>query len=178
MLPPVPCRNDRYKNSFYPDAVRLWNDVGVELRSIVKLSDFKSAVLEMIRPPKRGIFDVLNPDGIRRIFQLRVNLSPLKAHKKAHNFQDTPSNICLCGDGVEDTTHYLVLCPFLSDKRTQLFRLVADICGDFTGMSGPDKAYCLLYGVSGLDGARNSKILNGTIDFILRSGRFDTEFSG
>ena len=79
---------------------------------------------------------------------------------------------------MEDTTHYLVLCPFLSDKRTQLFRLVADICGDFTGMSGPDKAYCLLYGVSGLDGARNSKILNGTIDFILRSGRFDTEFSG
>ena len=125
VLPPIPCKNDRYKNSFYPDAVEKWNNIGVEFRSIVKLSDFKSSVLEIIRPPKKDIFDIHNPDGINRIFQLRVGLSPLKAHKKAHNFQDTLNNICLCGNGVEDTEHYLLLCPFFTDARNILFDNVA-----------------------------------------------------
>ena len=56
--------------------------VGVEFRSIAKLSDFKSALLKLIRPTKKEIFDLHNPDGTKRIYQLRVGLSPLKAHKK------------------------------------------------------------------------------------------------
>ena len=61
VLPCIPCRNDRYKNSFYPDAVEKWNSVGVELRSVVKLSAFKSSILEMIRPPGRDILWCLAP---------------------------------------------------------------------------------------------------------------------
>ena len=82
VLPQIPCRNDRYKNSFYPDAIEKWNNIGVEFRSIDKLSNFKSSILQVIRPPKKEIFNIHNPDGINRIFQLRVGLSPLKSHKK------------------------------------------------------------------------------------------------
>ena len=121
MLPRIPCRNDRYKNSFYPDAVEKWNSVGVELRSVVKLSAFKSSILEMIRPPGRDIFGVLHPDGIKRVFQLRVGLSPLRAHKRSHNFLDTPSEVCLCGGGPGDSAHFLVLCPLFSILGEQYF---------------------------------------------------------
>ena len=34
VLPLIPCKTDRYRNSFYPDAVTTWNKIGVELRSI------------------------------------------------------------------------------------------------------------------------------------------------
>ena len=53
VLPPIPCRTDRFMNSFYPDAVLKWNSIGVEFRSITKLSDFKIAVLDLIRPKKK-----------------------------------------------------------------------------------------------------------------------------
>ena len=34
VLPLIPCKTDQYSNSIYPDAVRSWNKIGVELRSL------------------------------------------------------------------------------------------------------------------------------------------------
>ena len=34
VLPLIPCKTDRYSNYFYPDAVKSWNKIGVEPRSI------------------------------------------------------------------------------------------------------------------------------------------------
>ena len=33
-LHPVPCRNDSFLNSFYPDAVNCWNNIGPDLRNL------------------------------------------------------------------------------------------------------------------------------------------------
>ena len=38
---------------------------------------------------------------LRYLFQLRVNLSPLRSHKRRHNFSDTPSETCECNLGIE-----------------------------------------------------------------------------
>ena len=175
VLPQVPCRNDRYRNSFYPDAISSWNSIGVEFRSIVKLSDFKSAVLQTIRPPRREIFGVHDPGGIERIFQLRVGLSPLRAHKRAHGFQDTPDGLCLCGGGMEDTTHFLISCPFFSSGRSHLFLEVTKICPTFGELSPGEKTYCLLYGYFGLNDTLNSQIIKQTIHFIRESNRFSRD---
>ena len=55
-----------------PDAVKSWNNIGVELRSLTCISRFKSALVRIIRPPKQDIFNIHNPDGLRRLYQLRV----------------------------------------------------------------------------------------------------------
>ena len=143
----------------------------------MKLSDFKTSVLEVIRPPKKDIFELHNPDGIKRIFQLRVGLSPLKAHKKSHNFQDTLSDICLCENGAEDTIHYWLLCSFFSDERNIPFEKAALVVGNFVELSQPNQTHCLLYGFHGLSDTQNSMILNETITFISKTGRFDRETS-
>ena len=39
---------------------------------------------------KKGVFGIHDYEGIKRLFQLRERLSPLKNHKKLHNFVDTP----------------------------------------------------------------------------------------
>ena len=175
VLPPIPCKTDRFKSSFYPDSVEKWNDVGVEFRSIAKLSDFKSSYVQLIRPIKKDIFNVHNPDGIKRIFQLRVGLSPLRAHKKSHNFGDTESGVCLCGGGAEDTMHFLLVCPFFSSFRTSLFDNISKILVHFVNLSKKDQLACLLYGYNGLSDSQNSEILSETIDFIFKSQRFDQE---
>ena len=56
----------------------------------------------------------------RYLLQLIVGLSLLKYHKKCHNFIDTPSGKCLCNHGIEDTDHFLFVCPFCAAQRLTL----------------------------------------------------------
>ena len=53
----------------------------------------KANILSRIRPIQKNIFGIHDPLGLRYLFQLRVGLSPLRHHKKLHNFADTPSEI-------------------------------------------------------------------------------------
>ena len=43
---------------------------------------------------------------MKRLFQLRIGLSPLK-HKKRHNFKDTPIDTCCCQFFTETTEHFV-----------------------------------------------------------------------
>ena len=75
-------------NSFYPNSVKIWNEIGPEHRQVRSLNEFKSKILNKIRPPKKSVFNIHDPVGIKRLFQLRVGLSPLNEHKKRHNFNE------------------------------------------------------------------------------------------
>ena len=57
------------------------------------------------------------PLGRRYFFPLRVGLNPFKYHKNCHNFVDTLSEKYLCNHGIEDTNHFLLLCPFFATRR-------------------------------------------------------------
>ena len=67
----------------------------------------------LFRPKSKSISSLYDPDNLRTLFQLRLGLSPLRSHKEQHNFIDTPSDICLCKHGVEDTHHFNNFLPFL-----------------------------------------------------------------
>ena len=51
---------------------------------------------------------------------LRVGLSPLRYHKKCHNFIDTPSDNCSCDQRPEDIDHFLFSCPLYAACRITL----------------------------------------------------------
>ena len=59
-------RTDSYANSFFPDSVKNWNSIGFEVSKITSLNSFKC---------------FHNPTDIKRLFQLRLSLSPLRKHK-------------------------------------------------------------------------------------------------
>ena len=117
VIRPFICRNDRFEKSFYPDSVKCWNSIGPEFRQIPTLSLFKSQLLNIIRPKKKSIFQIHSALGMKYIFQLRVGLSSLKAHKKAHNFTDTPDDKCSCNTGIENNVHFLIKCPHYTNQR-------------------------------------------------------------
>ena len=169
------CRTNRFSYSFYPDAVKSWNNLGPELRKVENISDFKKAMIETIRPQKKSIFDVHDPIGISHIYQLRVGLSPLKVHKKRHNFLDTPNDICQCGTGIETTEHFLLSCPSFKIQRDSLLSVVEPFLShvDTTiPANSPNIAKILLYGNKSLNPTENRSILKATIDFIKTSERF------
>ena len=72
----IKCRTNAYLHSFYPHSVKIWNEIGPTLRQVPSLSIFKTNVLKLIRPQKKNVFNIHDPEGTKRLFQLRVGLSP------------------------------------------------------------------------------------------------------
>ena len=104
----IKCRTNSYLNSFYPHTVKIWNELGPSLRQAPSLIIFKSNNLKLIRPEMKNVFNILDPKGMKKLFQLRVGLSPLRHHKKRHNFKDTLSDICPCEMSIETTDSNLL----------------------------------------------------------------------
>jgi len=174
VLDTITCRTDRYLNSFFPNCVSLWNDLGPELRGAESLSIFKKRILKIYRPGKKTLFDIHDPNGIKWIFQLRVGLSPLKSHKKHHNFQDTPNDTCQCSLNAETSNHFLLHCPTYLNQRNELFQLVNPLLFAKNMRFLDDKrlVLLLLYGNEKFEIDENRIILKATINYIRKSSRF------
>ena len=84
----------KYMNSFFPDFIKIWNNIGIDFHT--GTSSFKKNIFNLIRPKSKPVYGVHDPVGLKRLFQLRVQFSPLKCHKKHHNFIDTPCDLCDC----------------------------------------------------------------------------------
>ena len=169
-------RNQRFLNSFYPDSVICWNNLGPEIRNIETLSSFKKKLLSTIQPIPRSIFKIHDPNGVKILYQLRVGLSPLREHKKHHNFLDTPSDICHCGTGIETTEHFLLKCPMFSNPRGDLLSTINPIINskiqNVQFIDDPTLVQIMLYGNENLNPLDNNFVLNATINYIYSTERF------
>ena len=107
----------------------------------------------------------------------RVGLSPLKVHKKLHNFQDTPDGTCLCTLNAETTLHFLLECPNFNVQRYELFEVVNPIimANDMYDVRNNKMVHLLLYGHEKLNLCDNKAVLKATINFIGKSGRFSQD---
>ena len=117
----------KYKNSFFPGAISSWNNMISNFQDILTFISLKLHLLFLIRPKIKSTFGIHYALGLRYLFQLRVNLSPLRSHKRRHNFSDTPSETCECNLGIEDNRHFLFECPFYAIQRVTLVVNVIDI---------------------------------------------------
>ena len=72
---------DRYKKSFFPDAIKNWNIMIPHFNTVPKFLDLKANLIALFRPKRKRTFDIYDPIGLSYIFQLRVGLSPLRSHK-------------------------------------------------------------------------------------------------
>ena len=96
-------------------------------QDIPTFTSLKSHLLSLLRPKIKSSFGMHDALGLRYLFELRVNLSPLRSHKMRHNFSDTPSETCECNLGIEDIRHFIFECPFYAIQRVTLTGNVIDI---------------------------------------------------
>ena len=85
----VRCRTDRYRSSFFPNATSTWNNIITHFDSFPSFLKLRSHLISLFRPNSKSTFGVYNPSLLRYLFQLRLGLSKLRAHKKRHNFAET-----------------------------------------------------------------------------------------
>ena len=168
------CNTTRYMNSFFPNAVKLWNNIGDDFHSCNSIEILKKNITNLIRPPSKSIYSIHDPKGLKYVFQLRIGLSPLKSHKKKYNFADTPIDWCDCNIAPEDTCHFLFHCKFYEVQRSDLLNAVIPLLLDHPNVYMLDNTDLFLYGHHSLEHNINKEILLSTIRFIKGTGRFNT----
>ena len=166
------CRSQRYMNSFFPDAITSWNNIITYFENIPSYSILKNHLLTLIKPKKKSIFGIHDPQGLRKLFQLRVGLSPLSYHKRCHNFIDTPSDNCFCHQGIEDTKHFLFSCILFVNQRATLIATITEILRKYNLNQLINKENLYLYGNEAIDPVDNNKIILSTIKYIKDTERF------
>ena len=148
----------------------------LELRLAPSVSVFKKKLLSIICPPAKSVFGIYDPIGFSLLTQLRVGFSKLNFHKFKHNFRDTINPMCPTSDGVEDTEHFLFLCPFFDDPRRGLLAGIEQLLRplvQIANLSNNALTQLLLYGDNDLSCEVNRDILRLTLRFIRETGRFD-----
>ena len=60
---------------------------------------------------KSRSYNCHNPNEIKLLTRLRVDLSHLREHKLKPSFQDTFNRITDCGKDTETSSYYLLHCP-------------------------------------------------------------------
>ena len=154
----IPCWTSRFLNSFYPDTIRSWNNIGMNTGTAVVLANLSqnystsSAPLPLPPPPppppKKSIFGMHDPCGIKLLFQ------------------DTPSAIC-----EEDTIHFITECALFATIRTNLMRSISNILthNNLEHLSHAERTQLYLHGHSTLGKTLNCLVLQASIKLTLRN---------
>ena len=126
-----------------------------------------------IRPPAKSVFGIRDPMGLSHLTQLRVGLSKLNFHKFRHNFKDIVNPLCPTNDVVEDTEHFLLLCPSFAVQRQNLLAEILPLLRPFgyANLSNEVLTQLSLYGDENLPNNVNRNILELTLQFIKDTGR-------
>ena len=159
-------------NSFFPDAVASWNIFIKHFDDVPSFDILKKHINTFFHPKTKSTFGIHDPVGLRYLFQLRASLSPLRSHKCRHNFTDTPSELCRCKQGMEDTKHFIFSCPLYAIQRATLTASVINIFqkNNLNYLGNQSKLY--LYGHPSINSTENRKIILSTIKYIKDTLRF------
>ena len=104
----------------------------------------------------------------------RGGLSPLRGQKWCHNYIDIRSGVSRCNQGIEDTSHFLFLCPFYADQRVAL-RISVNMILYKLGLNHlVNQSQLYLYGDSPINNSDNREILLSTIKYMKETQRFST----
>ena len=71
-------KTHRFKTSLFPNAIESWNNVIIYFHGNITFRKLKIHLLCLMRPMYKRVFNIHDPKGIEYLFQLRMNLRPLR----------------------------------------------------------------------------------------------------
>ena len=155
------CRTEKFRKSFFPDTVNLWNNLDPTVKSIIDRDEFNKSITNVCGKSKK-IFNYGQRDVNIIHAQLRLQCSNLKAHLLAlHVIEDAQ---CACNYWFEDTNHFFFQCPLYHMHRQELVNTVQQLCRIDLDI--------LLYGNEALGINENKQIFAAVHRYILATNRF------
>ena len=173
LIPQIFCRTNVFSDSFFPTAIKEFNKFSNQVTHHLSFQSFRKLLLKSIRPVPNSLFDACDPLGIKLLTRLRVGLSHLREQKFRHGFNDTIDPLCPCNMEIESVSHFFLRCFNFSNIRFDLMNELMKINPNLLQLTDEKLTETLLYGDINLPHEINSKIINLSISFIIKSGRFD-----
>ena len=93
-----------------------------------------------------------------------MGLSHLREHKFKHGFQDCLNALCLCGNEIETSTHYLLHCPTHTNERLTVLNKIKSINCSILEFTDAAVTKILLFDDNTPSESSNTLILNSTIE--------------
>ena len=106
---------------------------------------FRNKLLSFIRPSKRSIFNVNNPEGVKYLTRLSLRFSHLNEHKFRQGFRDTLNPLCNYSLEFEENEHFFLRCLKFENARKSLFIEISSINSSFKNFSSHLKVGLLLF---------------------------------
>ena len=165
------CRTNCFRYSFFPDFLSEWSQLSPEIQNSESIVVFKSKLLSFIRPSKRSIFIVNDPEGVKYLARLRLRFSQLNKYKFTHGFLDTLNPLCNCSLELEDNEHFFLRCLNFENDRRTLFIEMSSINSSFKNLPCHLNIELLLFGDTKLSAINNNLILKASIKYIMTTNR-------
>ena len=160
-------QNRCFHRFIFPYTISEWNKLGLQIRKANSLLSFKNTLLKLGRSVPNSCCNIHNLVGLKLLSRLRVGLNHLNEHKFKYNFSNCINPLCSCRFEVQSTTHIFLHCLCFSSIRNILFNELVSISKKFINLPDSSKVE-LIY----LSFTQNSSIINGSINYIMKSERF------
>ena len=154
-------RITKYRKSFLPFAISLWNRLDENTRKITNCESFKDTL--MANTINNALFYVGSRQKQIIMAKLRMGCSNLNGHLYSMKLIDSPA--CSCGFINENEFHFFLVCPLYNRPRVTLQNAMGNIA--------PFTLRTMLYGSENLDLTVNKRIVTETLRFIKDSKRVD-----
>ena len=154
------CKTEKYKNSFFPSTIKIWNALTDSIKNEDNNDRFKRELYPL--NSTNMLFYCGNRKSNIIHAQIRMNCSNLNNDLFNMHVLDSPK--CLCSHNVENAHHFFFDCPLYNIERLQMTNVVGQIT-DLT-------LHTLLHGNINLDFDRNCIVFEAVQNFIVKSGRF------
>ena len=111
-----------------------------------------------VRPKCSFIFNIKDKHGLSLLTKLRVEFSYLREHRFRHKF-NCNSPECLCDNGTESNSHYVLQCTRFRLQRATLLQSIRDIDPNIINFHIQNLTHTLLFGCDTVSADKNIKIL-------------------
>ena len=159
-LTTIHARLSVFYKSYFPQTVREWNTLSVDIRQIEEPESLKRALTES-NPTSKLLFY----HGKRKFNSIHSRMgmgcSKHKAHLFQHHVVDSPA--CLCGNPYEDPFHYFLGCPRYINQRDTMINAISAIT--------PCKIRTILYGCEVFSLEENKMVFNHVHGYMRSSKR-------
>ena len=167
------CRTEKFKKSFFPSTISLWNSIDLDVRNSTSKVNFKAKVTKLYHSLHYDKWLNFSLSRKASVFHTRLRLGHCALNGYLYSINCCNSPMCVCGLGRETVKHYLLSCPRFSAQRTNLITSAAQVCGqEWQVGSDNEKVTFMLKGSTQLSYKENCALFSIVQRYILDTCRF------
>jgi len=144
---PFLAHSERFKNSFIPSSVSLWNKLDNDVRNLDSFNLFKKTLKSILHPFVYNKIFSISLTCYTSILHTRLRLGACALNSYLFKISRSESQDCFCQQGVvESVEHYLLTCPRYAAQRQSLFSSAAQLIPFWPTLSAKEKCSIFLVG--------------------------------